>query len=103
MQSITRTGTMAVQVTNYQNNMQKAPSLHDWALFLNMSNNSVSYHLLKESCEDVTITNYMVIGIEGLIAPWLVIAKDVIVTVTQTLASTEFNIDVTNDMLVTVS
>ena len=45
----------------------------------------------------------MVIGIEGLIAPWLVIAKDVIVTVTQTLASTEFNIDVTNDMLVTVS
>jgi hypothetical protein len=45
----------------------------------------------------------MVIGIEGLIAPWLVIAKDVIVTVTQTLASTEFYIDVTNDMLVTVS
>ncbi|SFO65640.1 hypothetical protein SAMN04487852_104155 [Prevotella sp. tf2-5] len=46
MQSITRTGTMTVQVTNYQNNMQKAPSLHDWALFLNMSNNSVSDHLL---------------------------------------------------------
>lgn len=45
----------------------------------------------------------MVIGIEGLIAPWLVIAKDVVVTVTQTLASTEFYIDVTNDMLVTVS
>ena len=45
----------------------------------------------------------MVIGIEGLIAPWLVITKDVIVTVTQTLASTEFYIDVTNDMLVTVS
>ena len=45
----------------------------------------------------------MVIGIEGLIAPWLVIAKDVIVTVTQTLASTEFYVDVTNDMLVTVS
>jgi hypothetical protein len=38
MQSITRNGTMAVQVTNYQNNMQKAPSHHDWALFLNMSN-----------------------------------------------------------------
>lgn len=103
MQSITRTGTMAVQVTNYQNNMQKAPSREDSALFLNMSNNSVSYHLLKESCEDVSITNDMVIGIEGLIAPWLVIAKDVIVTVTQTLASTEFYIDVTNDMLVTVS
>jgi hypothetical protein len=45
----------------------------------------------------------MVIGIESLIAPWLIIAKDVVVTVTQTLASTEFYIDVTNDMLVTVS
>ena len=45
----------------------------------------------------------MVVGVEGLIAPWLVIAKDVVVTVTQTLASTEFYIDVTNDMLVTVS
>lgn len=45
----------------------------------------------------------MVIGIEGLIAPWLVIAKDVVVTVTETMASTEFYIDVTNDMLVTVS
>jgi len=58
---------------------------------------------LKQCGENVTITNHMVIGIEGLIAPWLVIAKDVIVTVTQTLASTEFYIDVTNDMLVTVS
>ena len=45
----------------------------------------------------------MVIGIESLVATWLIIAKDVIVTVTQTLASTEFYIDVTNDMLVTVS
>lgn len=45
----------------------------------------------------------MVIGIESLIATWLIITKDVIVTVTQTLASTEFYIDVTNDMLVTVS
>ena len=45
----------------------------------------------------------MVIGIESLVAPWLIIAKDVIVTVTQTLAYTDFNIDVTNDMLVTVS
>jgi hypothetical protein len=45
----------------------------------------------------------MVIRIEGLIAPWLVIAKDVIVTVTQTLASAEFYVDVTNDVLVTVS
>ena len=45
----------------------------------------------------------MVIGIESLVATWLIIAKDVVVTVTQTLASTEFYIDVTNDMLVTVS
>ena len=45
----------------------------------------------------------MAIGIEGLIAPWFVIAKDVIVTVTQTLTPAEFYIDVTNDMLVTVS
>ena len=45
----------------------------------------------------------MVIGIESLIAPWLIIAKDVVVTVTQTLASTEFYIDVTNDVLVAVS
>jgi hypothetical protein len=45
----------------------------------------------------------MVVGVESLVAPWLVIAKDVVVTVTQTLASTEFYIDVTNDMLVTVS
>ena len=45
----------------------------------------------------------MVIGIESLIAPWLIIAKDVVVTVTQALASTEFYVDVTNDMLVTVS
>ncbi len=45
----------------------------------------------------------MVIGIEGLIAPWLIIAKDVIVTVTQTLTSAKFYVDVTNDMLVTVS
>ena len=45
----------------------------------------------------------MVVGVESLVAPWLIIAKDVIVTVTQTLASAEFYVDVTNDMLVTVS
>lgn len=45
----------------------------------------------------------MVVGVESLVAPWLIIAKDVIVTVTQTLTSAEFYIDVTNDMLVTVS
>jgi hypothetical protein len=45
----------------------------------------------------------MVVGVESLVAPWLVIAKDVVVTVTQTLTPAEFYIDVTNDMLVTVS
>ena len=45
----------------------------------------------------------MVIGIESLVAPGLIIAKDVVVTITQTLASAEFYVDVTNDMLVTVS
>ena len=45
----------------------------------------------------------MVVGVNGLIATGLIIAKDVVVTVTQTLASTKFYIDVTYDMLVTVS
>ena len=45
----------------------------------------------------------MVVGVESLVAPWLIIAKDVVVTVTQTLTPAEFYIDVTNDMLVTVS
>ena len=58
---------------------------------------------LKQCGENVPITNDMVVGIEGLIAPWLIIAKDVIVTVTQTLTSAKFYVDVTNDMLVTVS
>lgn len=58
---------------------------------------------LKQCGENVPITNDMVVGVESLVAPWLIIAKDVIVTVTQTLTSAEFYIDVTNDMLVTVS
>ena len=41
----------------------------------------------------------MVVGVNGLVAPWLIIAKDVVVTVTQTLASAEFYINVTNDVL----
>ena len=45
----------------------------------------------------------MVVGVNGLVAPWLKIAKDVVVTITQALASTEFYVDVTNDVLVTVS
>ena len=58
---------------------------------------------LKQCGENVPITNDVVVGVESLVAPWLIIAKDVIVTVTQTLASAEFYVDVTNDMLVTIS
>ena len=58
---------------------------------------------LKQCGENVPITNDVVVGVESLVAPWLIIAKDVIVTVTQTLTPAEFYIDVTNDMLVTVS
>lgn len=68
-----------------------------------MSNTSMSCHLLKEGCENVTITNNVVVGIEGLIAPRLIVAKDVVVTVTQTLTPAEFYINVTNHVLVTVS
>ena len=45
----------------------------------------------------------MIVGVNGLIAAGLIIAENMIVTVTQTLASTEFYVDVTNDVLVTVS
>ena len=58
---------------------------------------------LKQCGENVPITNDVVVGVESLVAPWLIIAKDVVVTITQTLASAEFYVDVTNDMLVTVS
>ena len=58
---------------------------------------------LKQCGENVPITDDMVVGVESLVAPWLIIAKDVVVTITQALASTEFYVDVTNDMLVTVS
>ena len=45
----------------------------------------------------------MVVGVNGLVATGLIIAKDMVVTITQTLTSAEFYVDVTNDMLVTVS
>ena len=45
----------------------------------------------------------MVVGVNGLVAPWLIIAENMVVTVTQTLAPAEFYVDVTNDVLVTVS
>jgi hypothetical protein len=45
----------------------------------------------------------MVVGVNGLIATGLIIAENMVVTVTQTLTSAEFYVDVTNDVLVTVS
>jgi hypothetical protein len=45
----------------------------------------------------------MVVGIDRLVAFWLVIAKDVVVAVAEGLASAELYINVTKDVLVTVS
>jgi hypothetical protein len=45
----------------------------------------------------------MVVGVKGLVASWLVIAKHVVVTVAQDLASVKLYINVTKYMLVTVS
>ena len=45
----------------------------------------------------------MVVGVESLVASWLIIAKDVVVTVAQDLASVKLYINVTKYMLVTVS
>jgi hypothetical protein len=45
----------------------------------------------------------MVVGVNGLIATGLIIAENMVVAVSQTLTSTEFYVDVTNNMLVTVS
>ena len=45
----------------------------------------------------------MVIGIDRLVAFWLVIAKDVVVTVAEDLTSAKLYINVTKDVLVTVS
>ena len=45
----------------------------------------------------------MVVGVKGLVAFWLVIAKDVVVTVAQNLASAKLYINVTKYVLVTVS
>ena len=41
----------------------------------------------------------MVVGVNGLIATGLIIAENMVVTVTQTLTSAEFYINVTNDVL----
>ena len=45
----------------------------------------------------------MVVGVNGLIATGLIIAENMVVTITQTLTSAKFYVDVTKDMLVTVS
>jgi hypothetical protein len=45
----------------------------------------------------------MIVRVNGLIATGLIIAENMVVTVTQTLTSAEFYINVTNDVLVTVS
>ena len=58
---------------------------------------------LQESGEDVAISNDMVVGVKRLVSPWLIIAEDMVITVSQDLTSTELYVDVTNDMLVTVS
>ena len=58
---------------------------------------------LQESGEDVAISNDMVVGVKRLVSPWLIIAEYMVITVSQDLTSTELYVDVTNDMLVTVS
>ena len=58
---------------------------------------------LQESGEDVAISNDMVVGVKRLVATWLIVAKYMVVTVSQDLTSTELYVDVTNNMLVTVS
>lgn len=45
----------------------------------------------------------MVVGVNGLVATGLIIAENMIVTITQTLAPAELYINVTNHVLVTVS
>ena len=58
---------------------------------------------LQESGEDIAISNDMVVGIKRLVATWLIIAEYMVVTVSKNLTSAELYVDVTNDMLVTVS
>jgi hypothetical protein len=45
----------------------------------------------------------MIVGIQCLVAPWLIIAEYMVITVSQDLTSAELYVDVTNNMLVTVS
>jgi hypothetical protein len=45
----------------------------------------------------------MVVGVESLVASWLIIAEDVVVTVAERLTSAELYVNVTKNVLVTVS
>ena len=45
----------------------------------------------------------MVVGINCYVASWLIIAQDMIVAVAEGLASAELYINVTNNVLVTIS
>ena len=64
---------------------------------------SESIPISKECSEEITVANNMIVGVNGLIATGFIIAENMIVTITQTLAPAEFYVDVTNDVLVTVS
>ena len=45
----------------------------------------------------------VIIAVDGHVAPWLVVADNVIVAVAQTLSSAELNVDVANHMQVAIS
>ncbi len=66
---------------------------------MHLSNNTI----LQECCEEIPVANDMVVGILSHIPFGLVVAKDVVVAVAQALAPAELYINVTNDVLVTVS
>ncbi len=58
---------------------------------------------LQQRGEDVAVADDVVVGVNGLVAAGLIVAKDVVVAVAQALAPAELYINVTNDVLVTVS
>ena len=45
----------------------------------------------------------MIVGVNGLIATGLIIAENMVVAVTKTLAAAKFHIDISNNVLVSVS
>ena len=61
------------------------------------------WQLLQQSSKEISSTNKMIIGVNGFVASRLIIAENMIVAISQTLASAEFYINVTNNVLVTVS